>query len=66
VFRDPLALDLPDPDHSSYEERYIIIGMTSRGRPLLIWYTERGGQTRLIGWRKPTRGELNDYQEGRT
>src|SRR2546429_989072 len=30
AFRDPLALLMPDPDHSLGEERYIVLGMSSR------------------------------------
>lgn len=36
VFYDPLYVDFYDPDHSDSEHRYIIIGMSQRGRLLLI------------------------------
>jgi len=31
VFGDPLALNMPDPDHSASEERYLILGARSAG-----------------------------------
>jgi len=31
VFGDPLALLMPDPDHSAGEMRYILLGMSIRG-----------------------------------
>ena len=32
VFGDPLALLMPDPDHSLDEERYLVLGMSDRRR----------------------------------
>lgn len=31
VFGDPLYVDFYDPDHSEDEERYLIVGQSSRG-----------------------------------
>jgi len=52
VFNDPFAMTISDPDHSSREDRYIDMGMSSRGRILVVWYTERGRNIRIIGSRK--------------
>jgi uncharacterized protein len=41
VFGDPLSINVPDPDHSFEEDRYIIIGRSHRGRLLAISHTER-------------------------
>ena len=41
VFNDPFAITIDDPDHSDVEERYIDIGTSSKGRLVVIWYTER-------------------------
>ena len=65
VFRDPLAVDVPDPGHSEDEERRIIIGQTNGGRLVVVWYTERGETTRIIGSRKPTRSERENYENDR-
>lgn len=63
VFDDPLYVDFYDPDHSSEEHRYIIIGESRRGRLLIISYTERDDVTRLISAREVTKGEREVYEE---
>lgn len=62
VFADPLALLLPDPDHSTEETRYILLGSSSRGRLLVIAFAERPPRTRLISARKATRKERTKYE----
>jgi uncharacterized DUF497 family protein len=32
AFGDPLSVLLPDPDHSVGEERYLVLGMSSKGQ----------------------------------
>ena len=34
AFGDPLSVLLPDPDHSTGEERYLVLGLSTKGRPL--------------------------------
>jgi uncharacterized DUF497 family protein len=63
VFGDPLSISAPDRSHSQTEHRYIIIGMSSRGRPLLVAYTERSALIRLISARTLTRTEKREYAE---
>lgn len=64
VFYDPLYVDFYDPDHAEDEERYLIVGESSRGRVLIVSYTERGNSTRLISAREVTRAEREAYEEG--
>ena len=64
VFLDPLASTIPDPDHSLGEARYLTIGLSSRGRLLVVSYTERQAQIRLISARRATRRERRSYEEG--
>jgi uncharacterized DUF497 family protein len=64
VFDDPLYVDFYDPDHSQDEERYIIVGESSRKRLLIVSYTERGNSIRLISARVVTRAERDVYEEG--
>lgn len=64
VFEDPLALIVPDDEHSDYEQRFHIIGESSWGKLLVISYHERGETIRIISARKPTRQEQKDYEEG--
>ena len=63
VFNDPFAMTISDPEHSSREDRYLDMGMSSQGRILMVWYTERGRNIRIIGSRKATRNQRREYEE---
>lgn len=65
VFNDPFAMTISDPEHSTQEERYIDVGMSSRGRILMVWYTELESNIRIIGSRKAPRSERQQYEEDR-
>ena len=62
VFDDDLAMVATDPDHSSGEFRLLILGGSNQGRLLLVSYTERGANIRLISARIATRREKKDYE----
>ena len=61
VFRDPLSITVFDPDHSRSEDRYLTVGMTERGRAVVVAHTDRGQRTRIISARELTRAERDDY-----
>jgi uncharacterized DUF497 family protein len=63
VFDDPLSLTIPDPDHSESEDRFVDIGKSSRGRILVVVYTERGESIRIISSRKANKRERKQYGE---
>lgn len=63
VFNDPFAITIDDPDHSDMEERYIDIGISSKGRILVVWYTERNSNIRIIGCRKANNIERDHYEK---
>lgn len=63
VFGDPLALLMPDPDHSLSEERYLVLGLSNRRRLLVVAFAERAPRTRLISARRATRRERRRYEE---
>ncbi|MGA3187842.1 MAG: BrnT family toxin [Bryobacteraceae bacterium] len=65
VFGDPLSITIPDPDHGTDEERFIIIGMSSERRLLIVVHTDRGERIRLISARSATKHEKRNY-EGRS
>ena len=65
VFYDPYALSMPDPDHSIEEERFIDIGRSTKHRVLLVVYTERRENIRIISARKATANERNIYEKER-
>lgn len=64
VFNDPMALIVPDDEHTWGEKRYYIIGVSGLGDLLVVFYTERGNSVRIISARTPTRKERRDYEEG--
>jgi uncharacterized DUF497 family protein len=63
VFEDPFSLPLDDPTHSKGETRFLIIGYSTRQRLLLVVYTERGKNIRIISARNVTRGERAIYEQ---
>jgi len=60
VFADPLAMHRSDPDAEG-EERFVAIGLGSAGELLVVAYTLRGEDIRLISARRATRREAKDY-----
>lgn len=64
VFDDPLYIDFYDPDHAEAEARYLIVGVSSQRRLLIVSYTERGDSIRLISARTVTQRERQVYEEG--
>jgi len=62
VFNDSFAITINDPDHSDEEKRYIDIGFSSKGRVVVVWYTERNENIRIIGGRKATKVERKYYE----
>ena len=64
VFLDPFSIMISDPDHSVDEQRYIDIGSSDKGRVLVVVYTERRSNIRIISCRKATPTERKVYEEG--
>jgi uncharacterized DUF497 family protein len=60
---DPNALTDTDPDASD-EERYICLGADPEGRLLVIVYTDRDENVRIISSRSASPGERRRYEEG--
>ena len=63
VFDDPLFVIFADPDHSAEENRFLIMGTSNQGRLLVVAYTERSQNIRLISARRATRQEQRVYEE---
>ena len=63
VFEDYDALQIYDLDHSEEEDRFIMLGMRSALRILVVChcYRENAGQIRIISARKVTRNETATY-----
>ncbi len=64
VFGDTLAMNMPDPDHSLEENRFILLGLSHKLRLLVVAYAERGRVTRIISAREATRQERKQHEEG--
>lgn len=63
VFSDELGRLMPDPDHSTSEERFILLGTSSYMRLLTVCHCERvNGQIRIISARKATIHERKQYE----
>ena len=64
VFGDPLATTITDPDHSVGEERLLTTGLSTPGRVLIVWHTDREDVIRIIGAREATPHERRIYESG--
>ncbi len=62
VFNDPLSVTFPDPSYG--EERYVIIGLSSASRILVVSHTDRADCVRIISAREATRNERRFYEDG--
>ena len=62
AFGDLLALNIPDPDHSDGEQRFLVLGMSSRARLIVVAYAERPPNTRIISARIVTPKERREYE----
>jgi uncharacterized DUF497 family protein len=63
VFDDPLSVTIPDPDHASDEERFVIVGLSSQQSLLVVVHTIRGERIRLISARPASKHERRKYEE---
>ena len=61
VFEDPLALSRPDADVRG-EARFVVLGVDAFGRHLVVAFTERGPNTRLISARLASKKERKSYE----
>lgn len=60
VFEDPSAVTIDDPHPT--EERYVTVGLDALGRFIVVSWTPRGGDIRLISARPATKAERADYE----
>ena len=65
VFSDEHALLIDDPEHSSAEERFILLGLSVRFRVLLVVHSYREGDEviRIISARRATKRERTPYDQ---
>jgi len=63
VLFDPMALSREDQSADD-EQRFVAIGTDALGRVLVVVYTYRGRDIRLISARRATKNERKSYEEG--
>jgi uncharacterized DUF497 family protein len=66
IFRDSKALSIFDPDHTESEDRWITMGISEKGRLLIVNHTFREESRvevtiRIISSRKATKKETKKY-----
>ena len=66
VFYDEFAVQFFDDEHSSGEDRFLMLGMSSGAKLLIVCHCEReqGEVIRIISARKATKRESAFYQGG--
>lgn len=62
VFDDPYALDICDDIHSEDEDRWITLGLLPDARMIVVVYTDRGEDIRIISARFATPTEIKSYE----
>jgi uncharacterized DUF497 family protein len=67
-FADPLSSTIRDPLHSEGEQRFVLLGMSSRQRLLIVAYGEdetgESATIRVISARAANRAEVKQYEQG--
>ena len=63
VFADLLSLTVPDEGHSRIgDDRFATIGISNRGRLLVVIHSDTGDTVRIVSARRATRRERRDYE----
>ena len=62
---DEEALLIDDPEHSQEEERFIILGLSTKANLLVVCHCYRASESviRIISARKATKTETKQYQK---
>jgi uncharacterized protein len=68
IFKDSKALSIFDPDHSETEDRWVTMGISEKGRLLIVIHTFQEETNdavtiRIISCRKATKQETQTYGE---
>jgi len=64
VFDDPFAITIADDEADPPEERFVSIGMGALGRVLVVVYTYRGANVRIISARLAVAHERAEDETG--
>ena len=63
VFDDPVAITVVDDESDPIEQRFVILGADAAGRILVVVYSWRGDDIRLISARRAERHEREEYEK---
>ena len=63
VFEDPHAITIADDDSDPAEQRFVTLGMGAAGRLLVVVYTWRGENIRIISAGPAEPHERDNYEE---
>ena len=63
AFGDPLSITIPDPDRSVGEARFVLVGLTYRGRFVVVAHAEAEDSISIISARPATRAERRMYEQ---
>ncbi|MEK7119657.1 MAG: BrnT family toxin [Patescibacteria group bacterium] len=63
VFLDEEAFIFPDVRHSETEDRFVILGISDKGRYLFVIFTIRNEYIRIISARRMHQKELDKYDK---
>lgn len=64
VFADPRSRTIFDEVHSEDEDRFLTMGISIRGRLIVVWHTDREERIRIIGARAANNVEAKAYPNG--
>jgi uncharacterized protein len=62
VLEDPYAITISDPESEPSEMRWVTLGADAQGRVLVVVYTYRGEDVRLISARLAEPHERKEYE----
>ena len=65
VFDDPYAITITDDESDPAEQRFVTLGMGAAGRLLVVAYTWRGKNIRIISVRAAEIHEREEYEAER-
>jgi uncharacterized DUF497 family protein len=63
VFDDPVAITVVDDESDPIEQRFVILGADAAGRVLVVVYSWRGDDIRLISARRAESHEREEYEK---
>ena len=64
AFKDPFSVTVDDRTHSTpVESRWLLIGISDRGRLIVVVHADDGDTVRIISARHATPAERHDYEE---